>query len=70
MSARQHHYTVAELAKMWRISESTALRLFKQEPNVLRIGNVNTRKRTRISLRIPETVADRVHRKLIGQRPA
>lgn len=67
MSAFQKHFTVAEIAKEWVISPSTALRIFKLEPGVLRIGNTNTRKRTKISLRVPADVAERVHARLTGQ---
>jgi AraC-like DNA-binding protein len=65
--AFQPHFTVAELAKEWRLSPSTLLRIFKSEPGVLRIGNLKTRKRTKISLRIPKDVAERVHRRLGGE---
>jgi AraC-like DNA-binding protein len=57
----ERHYTVAEVAKMWQMSQSTVLRIFKLEAGVLMIGNVNTRKRTKIYLRIPQSVLDRVH---------
>lgn len=65
----QPHYTIAELAKMWRLSPSTVLRLFQSEQGVLRIGNTRSRKRTRISLRIPKDVAERVHRRQSGLPP-
>jgi hypothetical protein len=65
-AASQPHYTVAQIAKVWSISQSTALRIFKEEPGVLRIGNTNSRKRTKISIRIPHDVALRVHSKLTG----
>ena len=51
---------------MWRLSPSTVLRLFQGEPGVLRIGNTRTRKRTRISLRIPKDIAERVYRRQSG----
>jgi hypothetical protein len=66
-TAFQPHFTIAELAKEWRLSPSTVLRMFQSEPGVLRIGNTRTRKRTRISLRIPKDVAERVHRKMSGE---
>jgi AraC-like DNA-binding protein len=55
--AMQRHYTIAELARTCNLSPSTILRIFKSELGVLRIGNVNSRKRVKISLRIPEDVA-------------
>ena len=62
--AMQRHYTIAEVAKTWSLSQSTVLRIFKSEPGVLRLGNVNSRKRVKISLRIPENVAERVWARL------
>jgi hypothetical protein len=61
MSATERHYTVAEVAKLWQMSQSTVLRIFKLEHGVLLIGNLHTRKRTKIYLRIPQTVLDRVY---------
>lgn len=62
-------YTVREVATMWRASESFVYRLFRDEPGVLRIGNVNSRKRTRIGLRIPQNVLDRVFAKQLVPEP-
>lgn len=56
----EKYYTVKEIAEMWRASESFVLRLFRDEPGVLRLGNVNLRRRTRIPIRIPQSVLDRV----------
>lgn len=68
--ALQPHLTIKEIANSWGISESTALRLFISEPGVLRIGNIHSRKRTKISIRVPLAVAERVYRKLTGQTAA
>jgi hypothetical protein len=62
--ALQQHYTCAELSKLWGISQSTLLRIFKSEPGVLRIGNLKSRKRTKISIRIPLEVVERVWQQL------
>jgi hypothetical protein len=66
----QPHYTCAQLAKMWKFHQSTILRIFKNEPGVLRLGNVRAKKRVKISLRIPQEVADRVWSRLTGQTAA
>ncbi len=58
------HFTIAELATKWRVSQSTILRIFRTEPGVLKIGNIKSRKRTKISLRIPSDVAARVHARM------
>lgn len=62
----QPHLRIQEIAKAWGISVSTALRLFQEEPGVLRLGNLKSRKRTKISLRVPLEVAERVHKRLTG----
>jgi hypothetical protein len=63
----ERHYSVSELSKLWFFSENTIRRLFCQEPGVIRIARQPTRiKRGYTSLRIPERVAQRVHRRLQG----
>jgi hypothetical protein len=61
----EKHYSVAELAALWALSEKTIRRMFENEPGVLRWGSEETRfKRAYTTLRIPETVVLRVHRQL------
>jgi hypothetical protein len=61
----EKHYSVAELAQLWALSEKTIRRMFENEPGVLRWGSQETRfKRAYTTLRIPETVVLRVHRQL------
>jgi hypothetical protein len=63
----ERHYTAAELSKLWFFSENTIRRLFIKEPGVLKIIHQATRlKRGYTSLRIPERIAQRVHRRLQG----
>jgi len=63
----ERHYTVSELAKLWFFSENTIRRLFSQEPGVIRLSRQRTRaKRGYTSIRIPERIAQRVHRRLQG----
>ncbi len=59
----ERHYTPKELAAVWRLDETTIRRLFIDEPGVLKIGKSGRRdgKRDYLSLRIPESVAQRVH---------
>jgi hypothetical protein len=62
--ALERHYSVAEVAKMWALSEKTIRRMFEDEPGVLQWGSPETRrKRGYQTLRIPESVLLRVHRK-------
>jgi predicted methyltransferase MtxX (methanogen marker protein 4) len=61
------HYTVKELAKIWNLSDETIVKLFESEPGVIviserRKGSIS-RRRYR-TLRIPEFVVERVHRRL------
>lgn len=59
------HYSVSELAKIWKLSENTIRRMFENEPGVIKWGAAEGRfKRRYITLRIPETVVLRVHRQL------
>lgn len=62
----QRHYSVGEIAQMWNISDDSVRRLFEREPGVIPLGNEKSswRKRRYITLRIPEEVAERVHRRL------
>jgi hypothetical protein len=63
----ERHYSVSELSKLWFFSENTIRRLFCHEPGVIRIARQPTRiKRGYTTLRIPERVAQRVHRRLLG----
>jgi hypothetical protein len=60
--ALERHYTVFELAEKWGLSHMTIRRLFENEPGVLVFGSNETRYgRKRTTMRIPESVAIRVH---------
>ena len=67
LQALERHYTVAQLSKLWFFSESTIRCLFSKEPGVIKIAHEPTRvRRGYTSLRIPERIAQRVHRRLQG----
>jgi hypothetical protein len=58
------HYTVAEVAELWSISEDMARRLFEREPGVLVLSDGAARHKRRYrTLRIPEPVLERVHKR-------
>jgi hypothetical protein len=59
------HYTVAEIASFWKLSEDTIRRLFEREPDVLVIESPKPRygRRRYSTLRIPDFVVERVHRR-------
>jgi hypothetical protein len=64
----EKHYTPAELAKAWGLSAETIRQIFRMEPGVLRIGNASNKEtrgsRDYLTLRIPQSVAVRVHARL------
>jgi hypothetical protein len=63
--ASEPHRTPAELGKTWGLSDDTIRELFKNETGVLCIGDNGSRKKRKyISMRIPESVAVRVHARL------
>jgi hypothetical protein len=59
------YYTVDEIAAMWKVSRDTVRRLFRNESGVLAISPRRRRgTRSYTTLRVPQSVLDRVHRKL------
>jgi len=61
----ERHYAVAEIAEMWNLSADKVRELFENEPGVLVIGERTPHhKRRYITLRIPQSVLERVHRRL------
>ena len=63
--ANEKHYSVIEIAKLWALSEKTVRRIFEQEPGVIQWSREETvHKRGYRTLRVPETVLHRVHRRL------
>src|SRR6266566_5674251 len=60
----EKHFEPAELAKAWGVSAETIRNVFRNEPGVLRIAHPNGRKRKYISMRVPVSVAERVHKRL------
>jgi hypothetical protein len=65
----ERHFTPQELAELWRLDETTIRRIFQDEPGVLRIGKLKRHdgKRDYVTLRIPESVANRVYDKRTGR---
>ena len=61
----ERHYAVTEIAEMWNLSADKVRGLFENEPGVLVIGERSPRhKRRYVTLRIPQTVLERVHLRL------
>jgi hypothetical protein len=65
IAALERHFSPDELGHIWGLSADTLRRVFEKEPGVLIIeGTKNTARRRYRTLRIPESVAMRVHRRL------
>lgn len=63
--AFERHFSVRELAALWGLSERTIRRVFASEPGVVSLERNETRsKRVYKTVRIPESVAQRVYRRL------
>jgi transcriptional regulator GlxA family with amidase domain len=60
----ERHYSAEELAELWHMSEDFVRRLFLREPGVVIFHNYRPGRRVYRTLRIPESVATRVHRRL------
>jgi len=63
--ALEPHYSPDDLGKIWGLSADTIRRLFEREPGVLVIEHLKAKKKRRYrTLRIPVSVAERVHRRM------
>jgi hypothetical protein len=68
MAALERHYSVAEVAALWQLSEDSIRKIFRDNPGVLKIGSAETRfKRAYLSIRIPESIVQKVHADLRGK---
>jgi len=65
MLMAEPHYSPDELADLWGVSPQTIRNIFKDEPGVLRLPSSKAAKgkRSYVSMKIPESVAERVHRR-------
>lgn len=65
LALRERHYTCKHLAEVWGFSENYVRSLVDGVPGVLKAGTPETRrKRGYVSIRVPESVALQVYRKL------
>ena len=63
--ALERHFTPKELGKLWGFSEDKIREMFREVPGVLKVGHTFRRsKNGYLSIRIPESVAVRVHQEL------
>lgn len=73
--AGEKHYTPTQIAELWGMADSTIRRLFQNEPGVIWMGEPSRRvgktlKRAYWTMRIPESVVERVHRRLMSRKAA
>jgi hypothetical protein len=61
----EQHFSPAQLASQWGLSDDTIRRLFDGVEGVLRLEKpTRAGKRPRVTIRIPLSVAERIHTKL------
>jgi hypothetical protein len=62
--AFEKHYRVGELARIWGLGRETVRKLVKDEPDVIkvRLG----RKKAHTVYSVPESVARRIHTRLVN----
>ncbi len=64
----EKHHTIEEIAEIWNLSKDTIRRIFLNEDGVLKIVRPGTRyKRAHVTLRIPDSIMRRVHRRMCGK---
>lgn len=66
----ERHYSVDELASIWGVSDDFVRRLFLHEPGVVVFFKYRPGRRTYRTMRVPESVARRVHRRLERDQPS
>jgi hypothetical protein len=59
------HFSVDQLARLWGLSDDFVRGLFSEEPDVVVFFKYKPGKRTYRTLRIPASVAERVHQRLV-----
>ncbi len=62
----ERHYRIGELAERWRLGRETVRLLVKDEQGVIKIRL--GRKRTNTTYSVPESVAKRIHTRLLSSR--
>ena len=65
-SALERHYRIGELAEIWKLGRETVRQLVKDEQGVIKIRL--GRKRANTVYSVPESVAVRIHTRLLNSR--
>jgi hypothetical protein len=64
-NALEPHYTVQQVSKLWQLDEQMVRKIFRNEPGVVSLGSSEGRyRRAYKTLRIPESMMLRVHRRM------
>jgi hypothetical protein len=66
--AFERHYRISELARQWALGRETVRRLVQHEPDVVKIRMGRKKRYNHYS--VPESVAQRIHRRLRNQPDA
>jgi hypothetical protein len=61
-TAFERHYRVGELAALWKLGRETVRVMVKDEPGVIKVRM--GRKKAHTTYSVPESVAERIHRRL------
>ena len=65
VAVMEKHYTAKEVADLWGFSENTVRKIFQEREGVLKLGTgFRKGRRGYVSIRIPASVAEAVHREL------
>ncbi len=61
------HYTPEQVAEWWALDPKTIRRMFRDEEGVLKFGNERStyQKKAHTTIRIPQSVMERVHRRML-----
>jgi hypothetical protein len=63
-SYAERHYRISELSKLWGLGRETLRIIVKDEPGVIKVRM--GRKKAHTTYSIPESVAQRIHNRLIS----
>lgn len=64
-AAGERHYTPLEVADFWRVDVELVRRIFRDEPGVMVLQSPQKQgKRSYKTIRIPQSVLERVHKRL------
>ena len=67
-AAFERHYRITDLSDLWGIGRETVRKLVKDDPDVIKIRM--GRKKAHTTYSIPESVARRIHTRLLNAAPA